>query len=59
LRAVTVIPGRAGSARLDEVPEQGAELGSVVVEAMAVGVCGTDVEIAAGSMGGHPPVGSG
>jgi glucose 1-dehydrogenase len=55
LRAVTVIPGRAGSARLDEVPEQGAELGSVVVEAMAVGVCGTDVEIAAGLYGWPPP----
>jgi glucose 1-dehydrogenase len=52
---VTVIPGRAGSARLDEVPEQGAELGSVVVEAMAVGVCGTDVEIAAGLYGWPPP----
>jgi glucose 1-dehydrogenase len=56
LRAVTVIPGRVGSARLDEVPEQGAELGSVVVEAMAVGVCGTDVEIAAG-LYGWPPLG--
>jgi glucose 1-dehydrogenase len=55
LRAVTVIPGRAGSARLDEVPEQGAELGSVVVEALAVGVCGTDVEIAAGLYGWPPP----
>jgi glucose 1-dehydrogenase len=54
LRAVTVIPGRAGSARLDEVPEQDAELGSVVVEAMAVGVCGTDVEIAAGLYGWPP-----
>jgi glucose 1-dehydrogenase len=55
LRAVTVIPGRAGSARLEEVPEQGAELGSVLVEAMAVGVCGTDVEIAAGLYGWPPP----
>ena len=55
MRAVTVIPGRAGSARLDEVPEQGADLGSVLVEAMAVGVCGTDVEIAAGLYGWPPP----
>jgi threonine dehydrogenase-like Zn-dependent dehydrogenase len=54
LRAVTVIPGRAGSARLDEVPEQGAELGSVLVEAM-VGVCGTDVETASGLYGWPPP----
>ena len=46
MRAVTVIPGGPGSARLDDVPEPGAELGSVLVEALAVGVCGTDVEIA-------------
>jgi glucose 1-dehydrogenase len=55
LRAVTVIPGNAGSAKLEEVPEPGAELGSVVVEALAVGVCGTDVEIAGGVYGWAPP----
>jgi glucose 1-dehydrogenase len=56
LRAVTVIPGSAGSARLDEVAEPGRELGSVLVEALAVGVCGTDVEIADG-LYGWPPSG--
>jgi threonine dehydrogenase-like Zn-dependent dehydrogenase len=55
LRAVTVAPGLAGSARLDDVPEPGPELGSVVVEALAVGVCGTDVEIASGLYGWPPP----
>jgi len=55
LRAVTVIPGSPGSARLDEVPEPGAELGSVLVEALAVGVCGTDAEIASGVYGWAPP----
>jgi glucose 1-dehydrogenase len=55
LQAVTVIPGSPGSARLDEVPEPGAELGSVLVETIAVGVCGTDVEIAAGQYGWPPP----
>ena len=55
MRAVTVIPGSPGSARLDEVPEPGPELGSVLVEAMAVGVCGTDVEIADGLYGWAPP----
>jgi threonine dehydrogenase-like Zn-dependent dehydrogenase len=55
VRAITVIPGSAGSARLDDVPEPGPELGSVVVEALAVGVCGTDVEIAAGLYGWAPP----
>jgi glucose 1-dehydrogenase len=56
MQAVTVVPGTAGSARLDEVLEAGPELGSVVVEALAVGVCGTDVEIAAG-LYGWPPAG--
>jgi threonine dehydrogenase-like Zn-dependent dehydrogenase len=55
LRAVTVVPKVAGSARLDEVPEPAAELGSVLVEALAVGVCGTDVEIAGGLYGWAPP----
>jgi glucose 1-dehydrogenase len=55
MKAVTVVPGTAGSARLDDVPEPGAELGSVVVEALAVGVCGTDAEIASGAYGWAPP----
>jgi glucose 1-dehydrogenase len=55
LRAVTVIPGTAGSARLDDVAEPGAELGSVLVESLAVGVCGTDVEITSGLYGWAPP----
>ena len=55
MRAVTVIPGTSGSARLDDVPEPGDELGSVLVEALAVGVCGTDVEIAEGLYGWAPP----
>jgi glucose 1-dehydrogenase len=57
LRAVTVIPGSAGSALLEEVPEPSAELGSVLVESLAVGVCGTDVEIAGGVYGWAPPGG--
>ncbi len=55
MRAVTVIPGTAGSARLDQVDEPDPELGSVIVEALAVGVCGTDIEIAEGLYGWAPP----
>ena len=54
MQAVTVVPGTAGSARLDDVSEPGAELGSVIVEALAVGVCGTDAEIASGDYGWAP-----
>jgi threonine dehydrogenase-like Zn-dependent dehydrogenase len=55
MKAVTVVPGTAGSARLDDAPEPGAELGSVLVEALAVGICGTDAEIASGAYGWAPP----
>ena len=55
MKAVTVAPGTAGSVRLEEVPEPDASLGSVVVEALAAGICGTDAEIASGSYGWAPP----
>lgn len=53
--AVTVIPGQADTARFDDIPEPDPSLGSVLVEAIAVGVCGTDVEIASARYGWPPP----
>jgi glucose 1-dehydrogenase len=53
--AVTVVPGQAGSARFEDIPEPDPASGSVVVEALAVGVCGTDVEITSGAYGWAPP----
>src|SRR5271165_5103027 len=55
MKAVTVEVGTAGSVRLEDVPEPAAALGSVVVEALAAGICGTDGEIASGSYGWPPP----
>ena len=55
MRAVTVVAGTAGSSRVEEVPEPDPSLGSVVVEALAVGICGTDAEIADGGYGWAPP----
>jgi len=55
MRAVTVVPGSAGSLRIGEVPEPDMRLGSVLVEALAVGICGTDIEIAEGRYGWPPP----
>jgi threonine dehydrogenase-like Zn-dependent dehydrogenase len=55
MKAITVEPKRAGTARLEDVPEPEARDGSVLVEAIAVGVCGTDVEIAEGKYGWAPP----
>jgi glucose 1-dehydrogenase len=53
--AVTVMPGQAASARFEDIPEPDPASGSVMVEALAVGVCGTDVEIASGAYGWAPP----
>jgi threonine dehydrogenase-like Zn-dependent dehydrogenase len=55
LLAITVEPGQKGSARLDEVPEPPESAGSVLVEGLALGVCGTDLEIANGQYGWAPP----
>jgi glucose 1-dehydrogenase len=48
MKAITVKPHEAGSARLEDFPEPDIREGSVLVEAIAVGVCGTDVEIVEG-----------
>jgi glucose 1-dehydrogenase len=55
VKATTVEPGTARSVRLEEVPEPDLALGSVLVETLAVGVCGTDAEIANGAYGWAPP----
>jgi threonine dehydrogenase-like Zn-dependent dehydrogenase len=54
MRAITVEPKKPGSARLDDIAEPNVREGSVLVEAIAVGVCGTDVEIVEGRYGWAP-----
>lgn len=53
MRAITVAPGVADSVALDEAPEPDAT-GALLVEAVALGVCGTDHEILAGARGAAP-----
>ena len=55
MKAITVEPKTIGSARYEEIPEPDEREGSVLVEAVAVGVCGTDVEIVEGKYGWAPP----
>jgi glucose 1-dehydrogenase len=55
MKAITVEPRKPGSVRFEEVPEPDARDGSVLVQAVAVGVCGTDTEIVAGAFGAPPP----
>ena len=55
MKAITVEPRKAGSARLEEVPEPDVRDGAILVEAVAVGVCATDLEIVDGQYGWAPP----
>lgn len=56
MRAVTVTPGVPNSLRLAEgYPEPSIDEGAVLVQALAVGICGTDREIIDGHYGEAPP----
>jgi threonine dehydrogenase-like Zn-dependent dehydrogenase len=55
MRALTVAPGTANSARVEDVPEPPVSDGAVLVRALALGVCGTDREIVSGDYGWAPP----
>jgi threonine dehydrogenase-like Zn-dependent dehydrogenase len=55
MKAITVEPKKPGTARYEDFPEPELSEGSVLVEAIAVGVCGTDVEIVEGKYGWAPP----
>jgi len=55
MRALTIAPGERGSARLDDAPEPAPDVGPVLVEALAVGVCGTDRDLCEGGYGWAPP----
>ena len=54
MRALTVAPGTANSARVEEVPDPPLSDGAVLVKTLALGVCGTDREIVSGQYGWAP-----
>jgi glucose 1-dehydrogenase len=51
MRALTVIPLQAGSLAVTDVPEPQPGPDDLLVDGLAIGVCGTDKEIAAGEYG--------
>ncbi len=55
MRAITLDPGRPGSADLEEMPEPPREEGAILVDGVALGICGTDAEIVRGDYGEAPP----
>ena len=56
VRAMTVVPGEKGTARVEEVPDPNLRDGALLVRGFGVGVCGTEREIADGC--GCPKPGS-
>jgi glucose 1-dehydrogenase len=55
VRALTVIPGLPGSAAVVDVDEPSPAEGELLVDGLAMGVCGTDSEIVSGEYGWAPP----
>ncbi|MFP3713519.1 glucose 1-dehydrogenase [Puerhibacterium sp. TATVAM-FAB25] len=54
MRALTVVPEKPGSLAVTDVPEPEPGDGELLVDGIAVGVCGTDREIADGEYGSAP-----
>ncbi|MBT1001665.1 glucose 1-dehydrogenase [Paenarthrobacter sp. DKR-5] len=54
MHALTVTPGTKNSLNLRDVPEPKEQEGSVLVDALAVGLCGTDIEIVDADYGEAP-----
>jgi glucose 1-dehydrogenase len=55
MRAITLDPGTPDSAALEEVPDPDPGEGAILVDGVALGICGTDAEIVRGDYGEAPP----
>lgn len=55
MRAMTVTPGKADSAVVGDVPEPPVVDGSILVEGLLTGICGTDIELVSGAFGSGRP----
>ena len=51
MRALRVVCGQAAAATLAEIDEPAPDEGSVLVQTLALGICGTDREIVSGTLG--------
>ena len=55
MKALTVIPLQPGSALLVDLPDPEPGEGELLVDGVALGICGTDIEIVSGEYGWAPP----
>ena len=58
MRALTIRPGEGNPPEVVELPEPDPAEGPVLVQSLAVGICGTDRELLAGDGYGAPPPGA-
>ncbi|MGZ0147944.1 glucose 1-dehydrogenase [Kribbella sp. WER1] len=55
MRAMTVTPGKSDSATLGQVADPPVADGSILVEGLLTGICGTDLELVSGAFGSGRP----
>ena len=55
MKALTIVPKQKGSLTVEDRPEPDADDRLLLVDGLAVGVCGTDKELVAGEYGSAPP----
>jgi threonine dehydrogenase-like Zn-dependent dehydrogenase len=55
MKALTIVPGTANSASVQEVADPPASDGSILVRALELGICGTDFELISADYGWPPP----
>jgi threonine dehydrogenase-like Zn-dependent dehydrogenase len=55
MKALTIEPGKANSAELNDVSAPAPKDGSIVVKALELGLCGTDFELISAEYGWAPP----
>ena len=55
MKAITIVPGKANSASVQDVPEPDSVEGSILVRALELGICGTDFELISAEYGWPPP----
>jgi threonine dehydrogenase-like Zn-dependent dehydrogenase len=55
VKALTIVPKQKGSLTVEDRPEPDADDRLLLVDGLAVGVCGTDKELVAGEYGSAPP----
>src|SRR3954469_16050268 len=55
MKALTIIPGQANTAAVQDVAEPSAQEGSILANALELGLCGTDFELISAEYGWAPP----